>query len=100
MGTNNAVLTGGGAVVILNPEHAQILRAAEPGWRFSSVFWRATHYPKEQLVYYAKGFAERIKGDEYRCFEKPEDILVLMAGGSGLYPWLCPPQEPTAITVM
>ena len=27
MGTNNAVLTGGGAAIVLNPEHAEIARA-------------------------------------------------------------------------
>ena len=91
MGTNNAVLTGGGAVVILNPEHAQILaRSKLSRAEIQQRLWRATHYPKEQLVYFAKGFAERIKGDEYRCFEKPEDILVLMAGGSGLYSMVMP----------
>ena len=91
MGTNNAVLTGGGAVVILNPEHAQIFaRAQLSRAEIQQGLWQATHYPKEQLNYFAKGFAQRFKGDEYRCFDKPEDILLLMAGGSGLYSMVMP----------
>ena len=91
MGTNNAVLTGGGAVVILNPEHAHIF--ARSNWSRADIqqgLWQATHYPKSQLEHFAKGFAQRLSADEYRCFDKPEDILVLMAGGSGLYSMVMP----------
>lgn len=91
MGTNNAVLTGGGAVVILNPEHAHIF--ARSNWSRADIqqgLWQATHYPKSQLEQFAKGFAQRFSADEYRCFDKPEDILVLMAGGSGLYSMVMP----------
>ena len=91
MGTNNAVLTGGGAVVVLNPEHAGIfVRAGMTRSDILQGLWQATHYPKQQLAYFAPAFAKRFHGQEYRCFDRPEDILVLMAGGSGLYSMVMP----------
>jgi hypothetical protein len=91
MATNNAVLTGGGAVVVLNPEHAKIL--ADAGLDRAAILqrlWELTHYPTERLAYFAAGFATRIKEETYRCFRQPEDILLLMAGGSGLYSMVMP----------
>jgi len=91
MATNNAVLTGGGAVVVLNPEHAEILARADMSrGDIQQGLWQNTHYSKERLAYFAHGFAERFHGEEYRCFDRPEDILVLMAGGSGLYSMVMP----------
>jgi hypothetical protein len=91
MATNNAVLTGGGAVVILNPEHAKILHDNDFDRRaIITKLWQLTHYPTERLAYFSANFAARIKGDTYRCFDKPEDILLLMAGGSGLYSMVMP----------
>ncbi len=91
MATNNAVLTGGGAVVVLNPEHAEILARADMSRGDIQLgLWQNTHYSKERLAYFAHGFAERFHGEEYRCFDRPEDILVLMAGGSGLYSMVMP----------
>lgn len=91
MATNNAVLTGGGAVVILNPEHAKILADAKLSRRdITQRLWQLTHVPKERLVRYAAAFAVRIKGDEYSCFQSADDILLLMAGGSGLYSMVLP----------
>jgi hypothetical protein len=91
MGTNNAVLTGGGAVVVLNPEHAEIFARADMTRSDIQLgLWQATHYPKDRLAYFAQGFAARFRGQEYRCFDQPEDILVLMAGGSGLYSMVMP----------
>ena len=91
MATNNAVLTGGGAVVVLNPEHAKIL--ADAGLDRAAILqrlWELTHYPTERLAYFAAGIATRIKEETYRCFRQPEDILLLMAGGSGLYSMVMP----------
>ena len=91
MGTNNAVLTGGGAVVVLNPEHAEIFARADMTRSDIQLgLWQATHYPKDRLAYFAQGFAARFRDQEYRCFDQPEDILVLMAGGSGLYSMVMP----------
>ena len=91
MATNNAVLTSGSAVVVLNPEHAKILADAElDRSMILQRLWELTHYPTQQLEYFAAGFAERIKGESYRCFARPEDILLLMAGGSGLYSMVMP----------
>lgn len=91
MATNNAVLTSGGAVVVLNPEHAKIL--ADAGLKRGDILqrlWELTHYPTQQLAHFAANFAERISEDNYRCFKRPEDILLLMAGGSGLYSMVMP----------
>ena len=76
---------------MLNPEHAKIL--ADAGLDRPAILqrlWELTHYPTERLSYFSAGFAERIKGDTYRCFKRPEDILLLMAGGSGLYSMVMP----------
>lgn len=91
MGTNNAVLTGGDAAVVLNPEHAEIFAWANMSRRdFQQGLWQATHYPKDRLAYFAQGFAARLRNQEYRCFDEPEDILLLMAEGSGLYSMVMP----------
>ena len=77
--------------MVLNPEHAEIFaRANMTRGDIQQGLWQATHYPKERLAYFAKGFAARFRDQEYRCFERPEDILVLMAGGSGLYSMVMP----------
>ena len=56
MGTNNAVLTGGGAAVVLNPEHAEIFaRANMTRGDIQQGLWQATHYPKERLPTSPKG---------------------------------------------
>jgi hypothetical protein len=91
MATNNAVLTGGGAVIVLNPEHAKILFDNDFDRRsIITRLWQLTQYPTEKLVHFASTFARRLEGDTYRCFQKPEDILLLMAGGSGLYSMVMP----------
>jgi len=93
LATNNAVLTGGSAVVVLNPEHAQILAAANlDRAAIAQKLWQLTHLPTKTLVEYGAAFAGRRAEDqsEYLAFNDPADILILMAGGSGLYSMVMP----------
>ena len=92
MATNNAILTSGGAVVVLNPEHAQILSQANLSREaIGQRLWELTHIPKAQLREFGAAFASRLGGDDdYRAFKEPSDILILMAGGSGLYSMVMP----------
>ncbi len=109
MATNNAVLTGGAAVVVLNPEHADILVNANLNREtVQQRLWELTHLPKEDLRTFGGAFAGRFAVDKegekdtekdsekddspgtYQAFNKPQDILVLVAGGSGLYSMVMP----------
>jgi len=106
MATNNAILTGGSAVVVLNPEHAQILAQANLNRaEVAQQLWQLTHIPKAQLREFGQAFAGRLKGEgDYPAFDKADDILILMAGGGGLYSmvmptWCAGKHKNTAITV-
>jgi hypothetical protein len=89
MATNNAVLTGGSAVVVLNPEHAKVLANANLNREtVTRRLFELTHYPKTARMGGAmSGGAEE---GEYACFSDPSQILVLVAGGSGLYSMVMP----------
>lgn len=93
LATNNASLPGGSAVVVLNPEHAQII--ANAGLSRADAarrLWELTHQSIEQLRHYSPGFAKRLKAvdGKYPAFEKPSQILILVAGGGGLYSMVMP----------
>ena len=109
--TNNAVLAGGAALVVLNPEHAQVLAAA--GLSRQDIAGRLHElcaHPAADLNRYAPAFAGRRRGDgdstaPSPCFAKPEDILVITAGGTGLYSMVMPtwcggPHRNQAISVV
>lgn len=68
-GSNNASFRGGAQTVVFNPEHAQVL--AEAGFD--------RHQVKELL-------ADRAS----RAVRHPDDLVVLVAGGSGLYSMVMP----------
>lgn len=85
--TNNALLRGGAGVVVLNPEHAAVLAGA--GWSRADVA-AAVHEragnPRSRLARAVPAFAGSGDPDDFlRCFETPADVLVLVAGGGGLY---------------
>ncbi|MEH6557177.1 MAG: hypothetical protein V7459_14560 [Oceanicoccus sp.] len=90
--TNNAILTGGAAVVVLNPEHADIFSQANMNREeVQQKLWQLTHKPISQLKQVGGAFGGGRKSDgDYKTFNKPEDILVLTAGGSGLYSMVMP----------
>lgn len=73
-GTNNAWLGGGQAVVVITPDHAGELAAA--GHDRSSI---------------AAAIAERASTRDGRpAFGSPDDVLVVAAGGAGLYSYVFP----------
>ena len=92
LATNNAGLRGGAAVVVLNPEHAAIL--ADAGLSRAEVAERlcilASH-PFKTLARYEPAFAGK-PGERQRlpCFDGPTDIVILTAGGAGLYSMVMP----------
>jgi len=92
MATNNAILTGGKAVVVLNPEHGDIFAHANMNREaVCRRLWELTHQSKAALREIGGQFGQRFSGDgDYHTFDKPEDILVLTAGGSGLYSMVMP----------
>lgn len=92
LATNNAILRDGGAVVVLNPEHAGVLAGA--GLSRADVAARlmdlAAH-PRADIERYGSAFMGWSEEQSvYHCFSSPEQILVLMAGGSGLYSMVMP----------
>ena len=92
LATNNAALRGGGAVVALNPEHADIL--ADAGLTRRQITERLcalAEHPHATLMRYEPAFAGPPGADDLiRCFASPDDILILVAGGTGLYSMVMP----------
>jgi hypothetical protein len=90
--TNNAVLRGGAAVVILNPDHAAAL--ASHGYtrkKIQAGLHKRSSHSRETLARYVPAIASRNSGEEtLYAFRDPEDILVVVAGGSGLYSAVMP----------
>ncbi|HIG44486.1 MAG TPA: hypothetical protein EYQ14_28720 [Gammaproteobacteria bacterium] len=90
--TNNAILGGGAATVILNPDHAQIL--ADAGLTREQVaeqLYESCTHSTTELALLVPGFSNRQADDKQRhVFATPHDILILMAGGSGLYSMVMP----------
>ncbi len=104
--TNNAVLGGGMAVVILNPDHAAAL--AQAGLSRADVqaalYQRAAN-PRSVLTAQAPAMARKGEPDDLvHCFASPDDIVVLVAGGGGLYSmvmpsWCAGPHRNQAVSV-
>ena len=90
--TNNAILRNGAAVVVLNPEHAEVFQKANLSREMiqKALYGYCFHRP-ETLRAIGGGFAP--KGEDrgpIHAFRAPEDILVLVAGGTGLYSMVMP----------
>jgi len=91
LATNNAILRRGAAVVVLNPEHANLL--ASRGFTRADIcqaLQTLCVHSKADLVAVAPSFSEHLKQDTAAAFNSPEDILVLVAGGTGLYSMVMP----------
>lgn len=88
--TNNAILTSGTATVVLNPEHAATLHTAGLGRQdIAREIHQRCRLDGAQLKRLAPGFAGENPPDRM-AFSGPEQILILMAGGSGLYSMVMP----------
>lgn len=92
LATNHAILMSGSAVVVLNPDHASVLaRANLDRAGVQHRLWELTRLPADDHRKYGGGFARRFEGSEdYSAFREPGNILVLVAGGSGLYSMVMP----------
>ena len=88
--TNNAILTGGTAVVVLNPEHAELFfKAGLSREDIAQEIHSHSVLRQPQLQRFAGGFS-RPDEAERQAFTGPEQLLVMMAGGSGLYSMVMP----------
>ena len=52
--------------------------------------WELTHLSTAEHNRYAQGFGSRFSKETYTAFAKPENILIMVAGGSGLYSMVMP----------
>ena len=102
--TNNAALSGGAAMVLLNPSHASVL--ASVGLTRESVaqaiFERAENSAEDLARTGASGIGK--VRDRVRCFKSSDDVLIAVAGGGGLYSvaiptWCAGPHRNRAVTV-
>jgi hypothetical protein len=85
--TNNAMLRGGAAVVVLNPEHAAVLAGAGLSrLDVQTALVARAGNRRGALSKQAPAFAGSGAPDDWMpCFGAPDDVLVLVAGGGGLY---------------
>lgn len=90
VGGNNAHFGRGTGVIVLNPEHADGLAAN--GWTRASITEQIFAFAsnraqalKEVSGLSSGGFARHDDDDIVPAFASPDDLLVLVAGGTGLY---------------
>lgn len=88
--SNNAILTGGFATVVLNPEHSEILhKAGLTRQDIARELYERSYLTPEAVKRLMPAFA----GDNpsrRMAFKGPEQILIMQAGGSGLYSMVMP----------
>jgi hypothetical protein len=88
--TNNAILTGGTATIVLNPEHADVLnKAGLTRQDIAEEIHRRSTMAEAVINKLASGFARKDSGNR-DAFKGPEQLLILMSGGSGLYSMVMP----------
>lgn len=91
IGTNNALAREGQAVVILTPDHANLLHGQ--GYTRESI---AAGICERAVVTGAQLMASQLPKEpiepdaKFSCFTSPEEILVMVAGGNGLYSYVLP----------
>ena len=92
LATNNAILRNGCAVVVLNPDHAATLASAGMSRQdVATKLCDLAKHPRADIERYGRAFMGwSTEEDTFNCFGSPEQILVLMAGGSGLYSMVMP----------
>lgn len=88
--TNNAILTGGTATVVLNPEHAEVLHGAGLTRQdIAQEIYQRSNMEGAEVARLMGAFAGENPAAR-NAFRGPEQILVLMSGGSGLYSMVMP----------
>jgi hypothetical protein len=106
LGTNNGAFGGGQAALALNPDHAGALAAA--GHTRQSIAEalceRAVNTAAARAASAAGGAPSSDPQRRYPCFASPDDIVVFVAGGGGLYSaafpsWCAGPHRNRAVTV-
>ncbi len=93
LASNNAILRAGQAVVVLNPDHAAILHDA--GLQRSDIqeqLFELCSHTVAEISEVAGSFSPAGKDADKRfyAFSDKNDIVVIMAGGSGLYSMVMP----------
>ncbi|MEM7326119.1 MAG: hypothetical protein AAF531_23730 [Actinomycetota bacterium] len=93
LGSNNAHFRCGAQTVVLNPEHAVVL--ADAGFDRASIKTRLAELatnPAEVIQALNPAFVgqEPKPGDRIPAVRDPEDIVLLVAGGTGLYSTVMP----------
>lgn len=94
LATNNAILRHGAAVVVLNPDHANLLAAAGlTRTDIATALIDACTHNLAEVRELAPSFTNPDNTDlatPLPAFADPDDLLILMAGGSGLYSMVMP----------
>ncbi len=91
LGSNNAHFRCGMQTVILNPEHATVL--ADAGMSRADVQAKLLEYsvnPHDRLAELNPIFVRPDDDGDIRAVRQAEDVVVLVAGGSGLYSHVLP----------
>ncbi len=103
--TNNAVLRGGQAALAINPDHAALLASSghDRASVTAAIVERAV-VPGADLLRGAGSMGRTATDRDYACFPSPDDLLVFVAGGGGLYSaafpsWCAGPHRNRAVTV-
>jgi hypothetical protein len=92
VGANNSHLRGGSAAVVLNPEHATVL--ANAGYdrdKVAEALCELTGNRRSVLRALNPAMAGRGSDEDFlRCFNSPEDLVIIHGGGAGLYSMVMP----------
>ena len=92
LATNNAILRNGSAVVILNPDHAQVFsRVGMDRLSIVEELLELCRHPREDIARYGSAFMNWSRDDkDFGCFRDVEQIILITAGGNGLYSAVMP----------
>ncbi len=106
LSTNNAVLRGGAAVVVLNPDHAAaVASTGRSRADLQEAIQRQAANTRATVAQRVPSMSGRGDPNEtLHCFASPDDICLLVAGGGGLYSmvmpsWCAGPHRNRAITM-
>ena len=94
LATNNAIFASGTVLVCLGPKHANALaRANHTRESIQERLWQLTHAPKIEHIKYGGEFGKAFRDNPegtYPRIPTPKNILVMVAGGIGLYSMVMP----------